>query len=365
MVSKVGFRGVQRPPRAAEDDATVKALVLEEYGRLVYRDAPDPEVGPKDVLVRVKACGICGSDAHGVDGSTGRRIPPLIMGHEAAGVVERVGEAVQDWRPGDRVTFDSTVYCGECWFCRRGRINLCDRREVLGVSPGEYRRHGAFAEYVVVPQHIVYALPEGLSFERAALVEPLSVAVHAASLLHVDLGASAVVVGCGVIGLLAVQALRVRGCGRLIAVDIDPAKLELARRLGATDALRADQGDAAARIVEMTGGRGADASIEAVGVDASQKLAIRCLRKGGECALVGNRAPTAELLFQHVVTREIAVYGSCASSGEYPACLDLLARGAVDADPLISACAPLSEGAEWFRRLAAGEEPLLKVILQP
>jgi len=109
----------------------MKALVLKAYGELVHGDAPDLAAGPDDVLIRVMACGVCGSDVHGLDGSTGRRIPPLIMGHEASGVIEAVGERVAAWRPGDRVTFDSTVYCGECPFCRRGRINLCERRRVL------------------------------------------------------------------------------------------------------------------------------------------------------------------------------------------------------------------------------------------
>ena len=121
----------------------MKALLLKEYMELELADMPQPDIGAGDVLVRVRACGICGSDVHGLDGSTGRRIPPLVMGHEAAGVIERVGKDVQGWQEGDRVTFDSTVSCGQCHFCRRGEINLCDNRQVLGVSCGEYRRHGA------------------------------------------------------------------------------------------------------------------------------------------------------------------------------------------------------------------------------
>src|SRR3569832_1042278 len=127
----------------------MKSLLLEEYGKLAVADLPMPEPGQNEVLVRVRACGICGSDVHGFDGSTGRRIPPLVMGHEAAGEVASVGANVTDLRTGDRVTFDSTIYCGQCYHCSRGEINLCDNRQVLGVSPGEYRRHGAFAEYVV------------------------------------------------------------------------------------------------------------------------------------------------------------------------------------------------------------------------
>src|SRR6516164_7376215 len=138
----------------------MQALVLENYRDLQIRDVPDPEIGPRDVLIEVKACGICGSDVHGFDGSSGRRIPPLIMGHEAAGTVAQIGAEVHSYRVGDRVTFDSTVSCGECSFCRRGEVNLCDNRQVLGVSCSDYRRNGAFADYVAVPEHIVYSLPE-------------------------------------------------------------------------------------------------------------------------------------------------------------------------------------------------------------
>src|ERR1700722_1370584 len=131
----------------------MQAMLLKEYKKLDLIDMPVPEIGATDVLVRVKACGICGSDIHGYDGSTGRRIPPLVMGHEAAGVVESVGSAVEQFHPGDRVTFDSTVSCGNCFHCRAGRINLCDNRKVLGVSCGDYRQNGCFAEFVAVPQN--------------------------------------------------------------------------------------------------------------------------------------------------------------------------------------------------------------------
>src|SRR5512138_1342410 len=157
----------------------MKALVLREYKQFDYTDVPTPEPGADEVRVAVKACGICGSDVHGMDGSTGRRRPPIIMGHEAAGVITRVGNEVSGWAEGARVTFDSTVYCGQCHYCRRGEINLCDNRRVLGVSCEDYRQHGAFAEYVAVPERILYGVPEQSSFEHAALVEPFSIALHA------------------------------------------------------------------------------------------------------------------------------------------------------------------------------------------
>src|SRR5450432_2912159 len=166
----------------------MNALMLSEYRHLSVEDLPVPACGPTDVLVRVAACGICGSDVHGYDLSTGRRIPPIVMGHEAAGTIEAVGSAVKNFKPADRITFDSMISCGNCWFCRNGDINLCDNRRVLGVSCGDYRQHGCFAEYVAIPQHIAYKLPAGLSFEHAATVEAVSIAVHAVNRVPAVLG---------------------------------------------------------------------------------------------------------------------------------------------------------------------------------
>ena len=343
----------------------MKALVLTAYGQLVLQDVPPPQIGPDEVLVAVKACGICGSDVHGMDGSTGRRRPPIIMGHEAAGVIAQAGPQVTGWTPGERVTFDSTIYCGQCGFCRAGDTHLCDHRRVLGVSCEDYRQAGAFADYVAVPQRILYRLPASLSFTQAALVEPTTVAVHAVRRTPVRLHDTAVVVGAGMIGLLALQALRLSGCTRLIAVDVAPDRLALAEKLGATDLVNAAAGDPVAQIMRLTNGRGVDLALEAVGLGATVDTALRCVRKGGAVTLVGNVTPQVQLPLQTVVSRELTVYGSCASRGDYPACLDLMARGAINVLPLISAVAPLAQGAAWFQRLYAREPGLLKVVLTP
>jgi L-iditol 2-dehydrogenase len=166
------------------------------------------------------------------------------------------------------------------------------------------------------------------------------------------------------IGLLVVQCLRVAGCGRIIAVDLDERRLKLACKLGADEGLRADA-DATAAILQRTGGRGADVAMEAVGISPTVQLAVASLRRGGQLTLVGNLSPKVELPLQAVVTRELTLNGSCASCGEYAPCLELLARGAVDVDAVISAVAPLDEGASWFQRLRQGDEGLLKVVLTP
>jgi L-iditol 2-dehydrogenase len=343
----------------------MKALLLKEYKVLEMTEMPEPQIGPDDLLVRVKACGICGSDIHGYDGSTGRRIPPLVMGHEASGVVSKTGGNVTQFQAGQRVTFDSTIYCRKCFFCLRGEVNLCDNRQVLGVSPGDYRRDGAFAEYIAVPQRIAYPIPDTLSFEHAAMIEAVSVAVHAVGLTPVKLGDTAVVVGSGMIGLLVVQALQLAGCGRVIAVDLDERRLRLAAELGAEVSLNAGHSDVPKAVRDCTSGRGADVAVEVVGNTQALQTALASLRKGGTLTLIGNLSPKVELPLQSVVTRQIRVLGSCASSGEYPVCIDLLARKAIRVAPLISAVAPLAEGAAWFRRLYNSDPSLMKVILQP
>ena len=343
----------------------MKALVLEEYNKLVYKDVPDPEIRNGEVLVQVKACGICGSDVHGMDGSTGRRIPPIIMGHEASGIIVEAGPAVKKWKSGDRVTFDSTIYPLDDWFARKGFYNLSDNRMVLGVSCRDYRRHGAFAELVAVPQHILYRMPDKVTFNQAAMVEPAAVAAHAVGLTPISLNDTAVVVGAGMIGLFIIQILKACGCGNIIAIDIENDKLQLARQLGANAVLNSSTTDITKNIIEMTDGRGADIGIEAVGITQSLQTAIASVRKGGTVTLVGNLSPAVELPLQSVVTRQIRLQGSCAICGEYPAVLNMIEKGTIHIDAVLSATAPLEQGADWFRRLYKKEKGLLKVVLNP
>jgi L-iditol 2-dehydrogenase len=343
----------------------MKALLLVDKERFELTDMPVPTIGADELLVAVKACGICGSDVHGYDGSTGRRIPPIVMGHEAAGVVEQVGSTVRGFVPGDRVTFDSTVYCGQCSYCRAGRINLCDNRRVLGVSCTEYRRHGCFAQYMAIPHYIAYRLPDTLSFGHAAMVEAVSIALHAVNRAKPKLGDSAVVVGVGMIGQLIVQALRTAGCGKLIAIDLDEKRLETARRFGADHVLNANSPDVNSAVRDLTKGAGADLAFEVVGNAAAMNTAVLSVRKGGAVTLVGNISPEVPMPLQAVVTRELTLLGSCASCGEYPACLEMMSRGKIDVQSLISAVAPLEQGPQWFARLHRREPGLMKVILTP
>jgi L-iditol 2-dehydrogenase len=343
----------------------MKALVLEEYNKLVYRDWPDPEVADDEVLIQVKAVGICGSDVHGMDGSSGRRKPPIIMGHEASGIIVAKGKNVNGWETGDRVTFDSTIYPLDDWYTRKGLYNLSDNRMVLGVSPGEYRRHGAFAEYLNVPRHILYRIPEEVSFTQAAMVEPIGVAAHGVELTPVSWNDTALVVGAGMIGLCIIQVLRSKGCGKIIAVDLEDNKLDMAVKLGASIILNPARDNIQEGVLGLSEGRGADIAFEAVGISDTVNTAIECARKGATVTLVGNLSPSVELPLQSVVTRELRLQGSCGIAGEFPAVLDMIARKEINTEAFLSAEAPLSEGADWFKRLYNKEPGLIKVVLKP
>jgi 2-desacetyl-2-hydroxyethyl bacteriochlorophyllide A dehydrogenase len=343
----------------------MKALVLEEYNRFVYKDVPDPSIKSDEVLVSVKACGICGSDVHGMDGSTGRRIPPMIMGHEASGIIIKTGSQVKGWKAGDRVTFDSTVYPLDDWYTLNGHYNLSDNREVLGVSPGTYKRDGAFADLIAIPQHILYKIPEKVTFEEAAMVEAVAVALHSINIADIKAGDACVVVGAGMIGIFIIKLLKITGASKIIAIDSNPKRLEQSMIAGADHSFLSNDGHLEDKINVLTNKRGADISFEAVGKSESVNIAIDVVRKGGKVILVGNISPRVDFPLQKVVTRELKVLGSCAIRGEYETVLLMLESGKIKVDDQISAVVPLSEGAMWFDKLYYNKEGLNKVILVP
>ena len=221
----------------------MKALVLTEYNHFEIQEVEKPVCPPDEVLIKIEACGICGSDVHGMDGSTGRRQPPMIMGHEASGTIVEVGSEVQGYTVGERVTFDSTVYCGSCAFCQAGDINLCNNRRVVGVSCDEYKSAGAFAEYLPLPPRVLYKFGNNLDFAKACMVEPLSIAFHAVNITDIKLVNSVVVIGAGIIGQMVVQAVRLAGVAKLIVVDLDDDRLAKSCKHGADYGLNSSKVD--------------------------------------------------------------------------------------------------------------------------
>ncbi|HWQ15012.1 MAG TPA: galactitol-1-phosphate 5-dehydrogenase [Roseiflexaceae bacterium] len=338
----------------------MRALVYEGPWHMPLREVAAPEPGPDDVVVRVQAVGVCGSDVHGFTGSTGRRTPGIVMGHEFAGTVAAVGAEVSDYRPGDRVIVQPLVVCGACAMCRAGRPNVCQRRTMIGMT-----YHGAYAELVRVPQRQLYRMPAGLSWEHGALAEPLAVALHAVNQTPLNLMETVAIVGAGPIGLLALLATRLKGAGTVIITDRSAHRLELARRLGADLAINVAEQDAAAAVRAATGGLGAHAAIEAVGITPTVQQALAVTRIGGHVTWIGNSAPEVTVPMQQVVTQEITIRGVYGFNEEFGQAIDALATGRINAAPLIEQVAPLEDGPRLVHDLARGTLEAAKVVLRP
>jgi L-iditol 2-dehydrogenase len=343
----------------------LKALIYTKPYCFEYSEFPDPVPADDEVLIRVKACGICGSDVQGFTGKTGRRIPPLIMGHEAAGIIEEVGCNVKGFKKGDRVCFDSTVYCIKCEACRKGLYNRCKTRQVLGVSTPEFKRHGAFAEYVAVPYWIASKIPDNMSFVNSALLEPVSIGMHAANRTPMLPDDTVVVIGAGTIGLFILQACSLRGAARIIVVDINEFRLDVAKRLGADIIINPLKSNLREMVFAETQDKGANVTFEAVGFAQTFKDAVSVTKTGGYLVAVGNLEKVAEFDLQELVARELTFTGSYASSVEFRDCIDLVAAGSINVEPLISDVLPLEDGPAAFERLLKAEENLLKIVLEP
>jgi L-iditol 2-dehydrogenase len=246
-----------------------------------------------------------------------------------------------------------------------GQVNLCDRREVIGVSTPDFRRAGAFAEHVAVPERIVYLLPDALSFSEAAMLEAVAVALHAIHVSELKADDTTLVIGAGMIGLLILQAAKAVGCSQVIVADIDASRLKLAAQCGADATILASGEGMLAELLQRTSGRGIDLVLEAVGRSETVAAAVDAVRKGGTVTLVGNITPQVMLPLQKLVSRQIRLQGSCASSGEYPQAMELVANGKIRVAPLITAVAALADGPQWFSRLYARESGLMKVVLDP
>jgi len=339
----------------------MKALVYRGPRSLAVEEVDRPGFLPDEVLLHVDATGICGSDVHGYLGLTGRRIPPMIMGHEFCGTVVEVGAAVDGVRPGDRVAVEPMVFCGACASCRDGHPNLCENRRFLGVMAC----NGSMAEYLNVPARLLFRMPEGMGTEIGAMVEPSAVALHAVGRARNIEGATVLVVGAGPIGLLLVGMLKSKGPRRLLVSDLSDRRLLLARQMGADITINPSREEVVRVVGEHTSGRGADVSFEAVGAAASVEQALAALRPHGTCVWVGNSQRMISLDMQASVTREISILGSYIyTPAEFGQALELLGRKALDVRPIISRTAALENGPEMFAALSDPSAGLIKVVLE-
>lgn len=338
----------------------MKALVYGGSWTMTLEEIPEPEPQDDDVLIEVQSVGICGSDVHGFKGETGRRKPGMVMGHEFSGQVVAVGRQVTRFAPGDEVVVSPILACGHCPNCRAGLTNLCTNRKVLGVEI-----NGAYTERLVVKESMVYPKPEALTWRRAAMCEPLAVALHAAQITPIRLMDTVAIVGSGTIGLLTLMAIKLKGAGRVFVTDMKEHRLALARQLGADMTINVEEVDPVEAIREATDGLGVDAAFEAVGFGATVRQALALTRTGGNVTWIGNSAQTIELNMQEVVTRELTVRGTYGFNVEFEAAIQAIASGRIDIEPLIERVAPLEEGPQIIHDLAAGELDLAKVILEP
>lgn len=338
----------------------MRSLVFIGPGEMALQERPDPHPAGGEVVVAVRAAGICGSDVHGYLGSTGRRRPGVVMGHEAAGDVVEVGEGVTTVKPGDRVALRSILPCGVCDRCRRGQPNICTDRRGLGMQ-----FDGAYADRIVVPEQMLLLMPDTLSYSDGALIEPLAVAMHAVNRTPFDLMDFVVVIGAGAIGLLTLLAARLRGAGSIVVTDRNEHRLAMARSLGADQAINVDIADPVTIVRNATGGRGADAVFEAVGISATVAQSLATARSGGQVTWIGNSLPTVELSMQELVTRELTLRGAYAFNEEFDQAADAIAAGWIDVRRLVERTAPLDLGPDLFRQLGAAELDDVKVILVP
>jgi threonine dehydrogenase-like Zn-dependent dehydrogenase len=339
----------------------MKALVYEGPREMNVREVDVPTVEPDEVLIRVAYSGICGSELSGYLGQNALRRPPLIFGHEFSGTIAELGEqatSMQELSVGQRVTANPLISCGRCEKCLGGRQQLCGRRKLLSAS-----LPGSNAEYVKVSARFVYPLPENVSLEQGALVEPMACAVRAAELASVQPSHTVLVTGVGPIGLFIVQAVKIHGVRRIIAVDLNKDRLEMARRLGATT-ISPEEADTVEEVSRITDGKGVDIAVDAVGVGATRNQCVQSVTSGGRVIFEGLHEAESNLPINTMIRNEVTCIGSFAySSLNFGTALQWLAEGRIGLEGgMIES--PLEEGAKWFERLLGNQGNVSKVLLR-
>jgi len=333
-------------------------------GNLELRDVPEPEIAPDEVLIEVKATGVCGTDIH-VKHDRFPYWPPVVLGHEFAGRICEVGDEVQGWEVGDRVVGEPhTLACGVCWLCRRGHIQICPEKR----SPG-WGIDGAFTKYLKYPPKLLHRIPDHMSFEEAAVVEPTANVVHdVLERSRVEPEDFVVVLGPGPIGLLAAQCARAEGARAVMIVGTpadEELRLKTARELDFDPVVNVGEQDAVERCLELTDGRGADLVVEASGAEAAINMAVEMVRKKGRISAVGmTGADDIRFAWDKAIFKACDIYFNLSTSyTSWDRAISLIASGKVNARALISHCEPLSE---WERVFDDIENMrALKAVLVP
>jgi 2-desacetyl-2-hydroxyethyl bacteriochlorophyllide A dehydrogenase len=339
----------------------MKALLFEEIGRLSYIDMPDPVISkPDDVLVRIRASSICGSDVHGFKGLPPGRVPPLVMGHESCGEVVEIGSAVENVKIGDRIFILPGISCNTCEACLDGRFDDCRDRRFYGAD-----MPGGFAEYVLISARAAVPLPDNVPYTSAALIEPLSVALKIVSKLGVTPDDTVAVIGAGPIGLMSIAVLARFSPRHLIVLNRNPNRQALANEYGATVHINPTAGDVWVEVSTLTDGIGVDGCVEAVGTSETMNHAIDITRPGGTIVWAGNMQNMVNINQIKAVFNQLTIKGSMGTTRSLVLrTIRLIASGSIAVDKLLTIEAPLSEGASIFERMTE-DRSIIKAVLIP
>ena len=338
----------------------MKAVVYEGPKILTYKDVADVYPKANEVKLKVRACGICGSDIHGYLGITGRRIPPVIMGHEFSGEVVQLGEGVDNLALGDRVAVYPIDFCGECEMCKKGDNHLCLNKRAFGVLDID----GAFAEYICVPAKVCFKLKDNISYEVGSIMEPLAVAYRAIAHLGDLNGKDVLIVGTGTIGLLALACVKIQNPNKIFVSDLSDTRLEIAKQMGADVVINPSKNNLQEIIMSETNNEGLDAVAEAVGVASTVKQGIDVLTFGGSAVWIGISSKIIDVEMQKIVTKELTVKGSFLYGfDEFKKVVNILNEGKMDITPLLSRQISLEELPETMKQMSEDPGSLIKVTV--
>lgn len=339
----------------------MKALRVHGPKLIRIDDVEEPRIESDEVLIKVKYAGICGTDLHVYRGAMKDRVKyPAIPGHEFSGVVVKVGSEVSWVSEGDEVVANPVHPCGRCVACLAGKPNICVNFKILGVDIP-----GVFAEYVKVRGDRIYKIPKGLSLRNAALVEPFSVAVHSCRKAGVEAGDVVVIVGQGPIGLCTTQVAKHYGAYKVIALEVVRSRLELARKVGADEVVNPLEVDVVKAIKELTDGLGADKVIETSGHPQTLEQSLSILKPAGRVVVVGLCFEEVKLHSYPIVYKEAEIVGSRVYVDEFSRALNLINKGYLNPEPLITHEMPLSDGDKAFKILEERLEDAVKILLRP
>ncbi len=339
---------------------------LDKAFEINIRDTQMPEVGDDDVLIQISHVTICGSDAYFFKDPTfaGMIVPPIlpiVLGHECGGIVAGTGKNVTEFKPGDKVAIEPGVGCGKCGYCLDGQYNLCEEMDFMAAPP--FHR-GALSRYVAHPAKMVFPLPQNMSTVEGALIEPLSVGMHAANRGGARLGKTAVVLGAGCIGLMTVASIKAMGVSRIIVSDLYDNRLQNAKNMGASELINAKKEDVKSRVMELTGGKGADLVFETAGNPATAALSIDLVKPGGKIVMVGNVHGETPFRFMEANNKEADVISVFRYVNIYPMAISAVASGQIRVADMISRTFPFEKTQEALECAINEQDSVMKVLIE-